>query len=265
MFALERQNQIKEILKKYKQINVASLATMLDVTKTTVRKDLDILEQEGFLLKMHGGAVLNETNSSSAEETELPRDDNRVEKQHMASIAVRLIRSGDILFLGGGSTCAFLADAIAKNKELNNLTIVTNNLYAVNCLAHVQNITLICVGGILSPGPSRDFYGPLTIKSVSERYFTKSFFSVNALNTKIGFMVARQEYFDLITAVNRQAESCFILADHTKFDQSSMLKLASLQEIPKIITDRNVPNAYKTYCFDHDIQLYTTIEAPSMK
>ena len=60
MFAAERQNKIKEILTEYKQINVSSLSSILNVTETTVRKDLEALEKEGFLFKTHGGAILNE-------------------------------------------------------------------------------------------------------------------------------------------------------------------------------------------------------------
>jgi len=262
MFSVERQNKIKEILLKYKQINVNSLATMLDVTKTTIRKDLDTLEQEGFLRKMHGGAVLNDHPATISNSDMLSiSGENIEEKKLMASIASQLIRNNDIIFLGGGSTCSCIADALLKNNELANLTVATNNLYVVNRLSEAPNITLICMGGQVLRLSSKDFYGPMTNKQISENYFNKAFITVNAISLKNGYMVARPEYQELINIVKKQSEECYILADHTKFDQNSMIKLSDLSDIPKIITDRKVPDSYKTYCFYNNIQLFTTVEA----
>ena len=101
MFAAERIKRVKEILLEYKHVDINTLCTLLSCSIATVRRDLDKLESEGFLIKAYGGAILNETNTQQIVLSEA--DDPYIkDKQHVAEIAVSLISDGDIIFFGPG-------------------------------------------------------------------------------------------------------------------------------------------------------------------
>jgi len=254
-----------------KRINVASLATFFDVSEATIRKDLDVLEREGILRKMYGGAVYNE------DYTDLPSftDDysyfyrleapNLDAKKEIANTASMLIADGDIIFIGNGSTCACMADSILLNKSLSRLTVVTNNLYVINRLSPAEHITLISTGGKLTKldaaiGFFSEIAPSVSTNILSALFYTKSFFSIDALSIDNGYMVTLPEALAVLSVILQRSQDCYVLVDSSKFDTVSMLQLAQFTEINKIVTNKEVPDAYKTFCFSNDIQIFLPVD-----
>ena len=124
MFATERQNRIKQLLFEYDKVGVGSLSEILDVSEVTIRKDLEKLEKDGFLIRTHGGAVLRE--DVPKEEISPESDIPNIESKKMIGIfAAALIQDRDVIFLGPGSTCI----QIAKNlRDKKDIIVVTNNI-----------------------------------------------------------------------------------------------------------------------------------------
>ena len=89
MFASQRINLIKQILLDEKQVNITSLALRLNVSDVTVRKDLDVLEKEGFLKKVHGGAILTEEEHQNPVEF-VSNVSSYAEKKNIAGLAANL-------------------------------------------------------------------------------------------------------------------------------------------------------------------------------
>ena len=123
MFAIERLNKIKELLYQEKRVDVFELSELFSVTEATIRRDLDKLEQAGFLIKIYGGAVLNEV------ETQRPftadTEDKRIEEKRMiGKIAAQMIENGDAIFLSPGTTTL----EIARNLKDKKVTVVTNDM-----------------------------------------------------------------------------------------------------------------------------------------
>jgi len=145
MFADARVEKIKEILLEYKHVDMSTLCSLLSVSMATIRRDLDKLEQEGFLTKAHGGAILKDLTDAEVLLTNV-EDPFIGEKKQIGIIAAALVEDNDIIFLGGGNTIL----QIAKNlRDKTNINLITNNINVVFELANCKNINLKLVGGDL--------------------------------------------------------------------------------------------------------------------
>ena len=120
MFAAARQERIKELLLKHKQFDVVSLAAMLGVTEVTIRRDPDKLEQEGFIIKTHGGAILKEVSSPPNQAERVPP-----EIIEIGEATALLVNNNEAIFLGGGLTCTQVATNLQTKQRL---TVMTNDL-----------------------------------------------------------------------------------------------------------------------------------------
>lgn len=264
MFAVERHNKIRSILMEYKHINVIALSKMLGVTEATIRKDLELLNREGFLRRTHGGAVLEEAANISLSmpgQFMLSLQNVNVEaKRQIACICLRLINSKDFIFLDNGDISSYIADEIAMSEDISNLMVVTNNLYVTARLSEVKNVTVFCLGGQLSsfdgtPG----FFSATALQQLNTLFVSKAFIEVDAVSILNGYMVSRRESYDLITKAMERANESYVVADYSKFDGISMYPLCSLKNITRVITNQNIPDNYKEYFFNNDIKLFTTV------
>ena len=141
MFANERRNYIKKLILQNKKIEVFRLSTQLGVSEVTIRKDLEYLENTGFLIRTHGGAVLNEAFGSSGD------NGSDLTPQHIQTIsntASCLIDNGDLIYLGADTLCTAIAQKLLQRQML---TIITNNLAAAETVSEYPNIKTIGPGG----------------------------------------------------------------------------------------------------------------------
>lgn len=257
MFAAERIKKIKSILLEYKHIDVNTLCTLLSCSIATVRRDLDKLEQEGFLIKAYGGAILNESNAQqivlSEEEDPFLKD-----KQQAAEIAATLINDNEIIFLGAGSTCLEIARRI---KSKNNLTVVTPSLDAAYELSGARQLHVIVVGGDLeASGGSVYTLGMQAINTISSIFIEKSFFTVQGISKEFGYTVNSYDTMNLLQAVMRQCNETYVVADASKFNRRSLVQLADICAIKNIITNLEIDSEYKDFLFRNKIKLYTSID-----
>ena len=254
MFAIERQNRIKEILYKEKRVDVFDLSALFSVTEVTIRRDLDKLEQEGFLIKTYGGAVLNE------EVVQKPvlsvTEDILIEEKRMiGKIASQMIEPGEAIFLGPGSTNI----EIARNIKDKRVTIVTNDLLIAYDLKESIGIKVIVTGGDLIQSTSI-MVGGFALQALSGIYINKAFVGVKGVNIDSGYTVDSYEEAMVIQEVKKISNEVIIVADYTKFNRTAFARLGDLNMAKKIITNKQVPNEYKKFCFEHAIKLYTTFE-----
>ena len=146
MFVTERYQKIQQILLEYKRADVSRLSKLLSVSEVTIRKDLEHLEKSGFLIRTHGGAVLNEGPVAS-ESLDYQIDPDELEhKQMIGSIVSQLVSNGDFIYLGCGTTCIEVARCL-KSKQI--LTVITNNISAAIELSNNSDIAIITTGGNL--------------------------------------------------------------------------------------------------------------------
>jgi len=254
MFAIERLSKIKEILYKQKRVDVVELSELFSVTEVTIRRDLDKLEQEGFLIKTYGGAGINEDSFKNP----LAQDyeDSMIEEKRMiGKIAAQMIESGEAVFLGSGTTCL----EIARNIKNKKITVVTNDLLIGYELRESIGIKVIVTGGDLIQSTTT-LVGGFALQALKGIFINKAFIGVKGVNFTSGYTVETYEEVMVIQQIRNISNEIVIVGDHSKFDSTAFARLGDLQMAKKVITNKQVPNEYKKYFFEHQIKLYTTFE-----
>lgn len=254
MFAIERHNKIKEKLFKEKRVDVVELSEIFSVTEVTIRRDLDKLEQEGFLIKTYGGAVLSNEFAAKTFKFE-PSDNAFDEKKLIGKIASQMLDDGEAIFLGSGSTCL----EIARNIKDKKLTVVTNDLLIGYELRNITGIKVIVTGGDLIQATST-LVGTFTLQALNGIYINKAFIEVKGINFDSCYTVDSHDEVIVLQEVKKKSNELIIVADYTKFDRTAFVRLGDLTLAKKVISNKQVPSEYKKYFFEHAIKLYTTFE-----
>jgi DeoR/GlpR family transcriptional regulator of sugar metabolism len=261
MFAAQRVEKIKEIMLEHKNINVAALTELLHVSDVTVRKDLEKLQDEGFLRKTFGGAVLIEQEQGQNQKDEQSLQQlkpevtitNHAAKAYAAALAAKQVEKGDTIFLGSGVTCYLLSKML---KELKDLTVVTNNVNALNELVpHVAKVFFI--GGEI-------VYQEGMISTSSEKvddyfkgiYVNKAFTSATGVDLMAGLTVNHSISTFIFRKIQEMASSWTLLVEESKFGKRGIYQIAPL-EAPDCMITNNLPDEYKKVFEEKGIKVIT--------
>ncbi|WHH57269.1 DeoR/GlpR family DNA-binding transcription regulator [Petroclostridium sp. X23] len=255
MFAAERLKKIRQILTEYKKAEVNSLSSLLTVSEVTIRKDLERLEQEGFLTRTHGGAILNEKNVLTENYNVL--DITELEHKKMIGlIAAQMINDNEAVYIGVGTTCL----QIAKNiKDKKNITIVTNNVTAALELSNIQGIRTLLIGGdIKKREHTHATVGSGVTESFPDIYVDKAFIGVDGISFRRGYTIHDSDDLLAATRVSKCTNELIVVADHTKFEKIAFCQAGDLCMAHKVISDELVPEEYMEYYFKNNVQIFTT-------
>lgn len=232
----ERRKYILESILKDGLVKVADLASALGVTQTTIRKDLNHLEQEGLLYRAYGSALpatipvmdINLNNKKLI---------NFEAKQRIASAACGLIEENDSIILGSGSSIAIFAEALKPKGRLNVVTT------AVNISMHLgdtANITVMQVGGLLYSN-TLSVVGNDAIQTIRNVYCSKLFIGVDGIDPDYGITSGTVEESDLIQQMIKSAEKTILLSDSSKYGKRGFSRICPIEDIDIIITDSGLP------------------------
>ncbi|MDF2614038.1 MAG: transcriptional regulator, DeoR family [Clostridia bacterium] len=260
LFAIERIKIIKNYLNQNEKVEVSKLSDMLNVSEVTIRKDLEKLETEGFLTRIHGGAVLRPKNSavSFASQDTPVREENLFVEDHLqeiALIAVEMIEDNDSIMLTNGP----INLEIAKNlHSKQNLTVLTNDLLIALELSRFPHIKSISLGGD-TDFQSKATFGRLTLANMSHFYISKIFIEVDGFNEHVGFSVSNIDKATLIQEAVLNATSKIIVCPADCFNKTAFFKVGPLKIAEKIITNFNLDETYKRLICNNSIELFTSI------
>lgn len=238
MNTTQRRYEIYETIKKEKTIEVMTLAKKYDVSNMTIRRDLDVLENQGLITKNYGGATLNESISSEPS-FEIKEGVCQSDKKNIAIYASSLIQDGDSIYLDCGTTCLELFKRIHHKK----ITIFTNFW---KILQYVDRNTKAKI--IMAPGT----YNPVTQAAISEitiAFFKnysidKAFISALGIDKDFGLSIPSMEDAEVKKAVLQVSQKKFCMMDHTKFNKKYMSKIEDIQNFDSIITDEKADVSY---------------------
>jgi DeoR/GlpR family transcriptional regulator of sugar metabolism len=231
---------ILQELRLHGRVDAEDLSKHLAVNSSTIRRDLEKLERQHLLRRIHGGAVPVDILSYSAYDQDLTFQVNMskqlAEKECIAQAALDLIRPGDTIALSPGTTTTYLARQI-RHSQIHNLHVVTNAVNIAMELASVPELTLTLTGGLLLP----DFFalvGPSTEQHLKELYVNRAFIGVTGLHPLHGLTGPNQlEAFAHRVTIERASQT-IVLADHSKLDRVALYAIAPITAIHTLITDR---------------------------
>ncbi|AIY03526.1 putative transcriptional regulator, DeoR family [Arthrobacter sp. PAMC 25486] len=242
MLAPERQARILKELQLHEAVRVAEIAIVLNVSEMTVRRDIEALDNNGLLHKIHGGAM-RLARLSALEPGFLLNADKQLEgKAAIAAHALTLIHPGMTLALTGGTTTYQLAALLATDLDrLHHLTVVTNSLKAAELLYRQQGdsgLKVIVTGGERTP--SEALVGPVARMVLNHLNTDVCFMGVHGIDAERGLSSPNLLEAETNAAFIEASSRLIVLADSTKFHVRSLASIASLDAVDTIITDASV-------------------------
>ena len=233
-----RRDQILAYLSTRDRTSVGELSHVLGVSEVTVRKDLDQLEGQGLLTRVHGGAVVSgrgrlELYFAAREQEHLE------EKRRIAQAAAALIHSGQRIFLDASTTALQVARLI---KDRTDLVVVTNGLYTALELNFCEGITTIVVGGTMRRRSS-SLVGSLNHNTLQRLRVDSSFLGARGVTAQDGLMESELDEAQLKQQLVSASGLVVGIVDSSKFGTISFSAFALPHEIDRIITDTNAPES----------------------
>lgn len=234
--SVERQMEIWHRIIQQQRAGVADLCAAFQVSEATVRRDLDVLAEQGKIQRVHGGAIA--VTQAPPELPALERGgDQAAEKRAIGQAAAGLVQDGETVFLGSGTTILEMARPLSERR---GLTVITNSLLVVNALNGLAHITLVSLGGMLRSS-ELSFIGHITEQALSQLRADRVFIGIRAVSVEHGLM---NDYLPetltdrAILAIGRQV---VLAADHTKFGRVAPAFLAPLSSVHVLVTDAGLP------------------------
>lgn len=246
---MSREEQILAIVSQKKKIEVNTLSELLNVSKVTIRKDLDRLESRGLLHRQHGFALLNNTddiNYRLAQNYDL--------KTKIALEASKMVTDGEVVMIESGSTCALLAEELAFNR--NDVTIITNSCFIASYIRKAESVKVILIGGEYQK-ESQVNVGPLVKQVISEFFVDKLFVGIDGFDKRRGFTGSDITRCDTTRTLATAANQTIVLTDSSKFTQNGVISEFSFNEVNKVFTDAGIPQEALSFLNQKKIDVTT--------
>lgn len=231
MAKIARHDDILKIIGLRKKISVGELTERLGVSEVTIRKDLTMLEDMGYLVRTRGGAALAE-DREHLRTIEARRKEHVLEKEAVAGLASELVSDGDTIYIDSGSTCWMLARRL---KEMN-LRVVTNSIDVMVELADAPGIALFSLGGFYRKDAG-SFIGPAALEAVRNFQIGTCFIGTTGITETGVFASQNTMEAQLKREVIGVSGRSVVLADHTKFRNAVFAVFAHAEEIDVLVMD----------------------------
>jgi len=240
MLIVERQQRLLDILRDRKAAQLDDLAQQLDVSASTVRRDLEALETRGLVRRTHGGAVyIDPSNGNGA--TRQPsivlaeRMNQMIDaKQAIGRYAATLVQPHMTIFLDGGSTVIYTA----RHIEARPIQVVTSSLSIANHFADDDQVELSIIGGKLYPRTGV-MVGPLATGCLADLHADMVLFSLAGIYGDAAFNI-NVDMAQVERTMMQQAARSVLLMDSSKFGRVSLVRVCGLDEVDSIVTDADV-------------------------
>lgn len=242
MLTQQRHKEIVRLLEERGSVKTSALCELLETSRETVRRDLEALEKQKKLQRIHGGAMKLETGSESGLYTSFRQreDKNLRAKVAIAQEAVKYISPGQAIALDCGTTGLVLAREIKK--RFTSLTVVTNSLAVANELTDAEGITLVVTGGVYNP-EEQGFLTDMATLILSRINIDLFFLTVWGVSLDRGITYHRMNDLAIQAKLMEASDKTVVLADSSKLGVNSLARMCGIEEIDMIITDSLAPAA----------------------
>ncbi|MBN1985272.1 MAG: DeoR/GlpR transcriptional regulator [Prolixibacteraceae bacterium] len=224
----ERQNKILKILGKNDQTSVNELAEELNVSAVTIRQDLNFLETEGLLRRVHGGAVLKD-----ADDLTNRLGVNYEKKLRIAKKLATFVNDGETILIESGSVNVLLARELMK---IRKVTIITTNVYIARQFRKNDHANIILLGGIYQHD-SETLVGKITKTCIDQININKAFIGIDGYSTEAGFTLRDLFRAEISNYIIQKARDVFIVSDSSKFGKTELVNICFPNDIQHVATN----------------------------
>lgn len=229
----EREQEILNILKTTNGfVSTKQLCNMLYASESSIRRDLNALEERNLVKRSYGG-VMPVSNFSNIVTFNQRTKHNMDAKREIAKKAVSLIQKGQIIFLDQSSTAFYLASELLN---FNSLTVVTNNIEIMMLLSN-SSIRVIASGGVLSDENRNCLIGGDAQNTFQNIYADMVFFSVKAISDDGAVTDCSREEILVRNEMLKNARQRVLLCDSSKMGKQASFKQCHIQDIDYLISE----------------------------
>jgi DeoR family transcriptional regulator, fructose operon transcriptional repressor len=261
MLAEERRFQIRELLAGQRTVTASELCERLQVTAATIRRDLAALEQDGVLVRSHGGAVSRMSSTNFQPSYDALLRTNNDEKRQIARAAEQFVLDGDTVFLEGSTTVFELARRLVHRQRL---TVVTNSPNIVCELQRSPSVTVLCTGGDLQKD-TFFLYGEWTQRALAEIRVDKAILGVSAIDPAYGVSTASHAEAQIKRMLTKAAHTRIALADNGKFGKQCFAYVGPVTDIDILVTDLGTESHYVKDLREAGVQVVVAEPEPLTK
>ncbi|WP_338971548.1 DeoR/GlpR family DNA-binding transcription regulator [Spiroplasma endosymbiont of Panorpa germanica] len=233
MIKAERQTLILDYINGRELSIVEDMVQELNVPFTTVRRDLLELEEQGLIIRVHGGAKPLRDKNVAEEMLDEKLVENIIAKKQIAAKALDCIKKGETIFLDAGSNTYYLSQIIKPELELR---ILTNSIINAQELTKNGNNYVHILGGRFKPKTGA-IIGFEAVKSIQQYSFDLAFIGANAVDNEYNLYTTDDDEAQVKEQAIKQSRFAFALADRSKFNSKSFIKFASKKEVTVISED----------------------------
>ena len=224
----QRLEAVLAFVQRTQAATIEQIAYQLQISQSTVRRDVDKLEKMGTVVKRYGGVFMKERWEQSfcpkAAQTDCV-------KEAVGRAAAALVEENDVVYIESGSTLLYMA----KNLHAKNVTVVTADV-AIAYELIKRDVAVITLGGYSCVGTFM-LVGAMTEQNIKNMHFSKYFTSPSAINAAGKLMYANIQTAALRKKAMEMSSMNIVVADSTKFDQSSFISVKSMQDVQILVTD----------------------------
>lgn len=229
-----RLEELTDYIEQKGNVAVADLVDRFQLSPSTVRRALESLEEKGLAIRTHGGVKSLQKEKGLSLEIK-PNVNNIAAKSKIAQRARKLIKSGDVIALGCGSTTLFLAKLL---HGIDSLTVITDSAYVAVELMEEKNMEIYLSGGVIH-SRSGAVYSSQCKNLFESALVNKVFIGADGISLASRSITAMAHLTEAERMILTCGEKVYVLADNSKFDKKTVIeRLASFDEFDYLVTDK---------------------------
>lgn len=233
MRKFERFSAIEKLLKQHDYVLINDICTELQVSESTIRRDLEEMQRQNLLFRNQGAVIWNKENNAHMENIIYRQVQNIDQKKTIGELAASLIKPGDSLFIDAGTTMLEMVKCIDRNMPL---TIVTNDLRIALEFENKYNASVVSLGGVLKPG-TNTVTGPIAVRGLEGMHFNKMFISPAGITKEGEFMFYNMQALEERVKAKSATQELIAVMDSSKFDKSCFVTGFHFADCSVLVTD----------------------------
>ena len=252
MLKTKRIERIQDYIFEHQTVSLDELTTVFNVSKNTIRRDVQELVERGKIKKVYGGVAVNDVNDAHAplESFNKRQTRNQEQKEIIAKAAADLVEDGDIIYIDSGTTTLEMVEYL----QTKQVTVITNNLDFITHSLPYSNLNVISTGGVVNR-ETKSFVSFKNTDLLKAYNINKAFMASTGISIENGVTHSSPLESEIKQAVVKRSSKVYLMVDQHKFDKYALITYCGLNEIDYIITDTDPSENYQEYAKNHNIEL----------
>ncbi len=248
----ERRKRIVEKLNSEGKVRVADLSAEFGISEVTIRNDLDGLEKQGFLERVHGGAVSTYRAYYNMDLYERAKT-NEAEKRCIGEAVAKLVCPGDTLLVNSGTTTLYVVQSL---RDIKNLTVVTNSVAVAQESDRYRNMEIVLLGGNIN-AQYQFTYGDDTLNQLKKYRVDKLILSVDGVSAEEGISTGFLSEAEVDRQMIRRANKVIIATDYTKIGRVSFANIDPIDSTDYLVTNANAVKSELELISQRNVEIVT--------